>query len=120
MRPGQEYWVVRIAETQSYMPHAVTGYRATWVEFTSDAPPRLFESRRAARRSLTYWCRGRIQGARTVGYRPVRDSRRLSYHYEILSVTLQLGQLAIGLDPHSIIEHGPSPNPIDTVPHGRA
>ena len=117
MRPGQEYWVVRQAGTLNYMPCPVTGYRATWVEFTNDAPPRLFESKRAARRSLTYWCKGRIQGAQSIGYRTVPDKRRYSYHYEILAVRLEQSQMAIGLDPHSIIEHVPSPNiPIDHTP----
>jgi hypothetical protein len=119
MRPGQEYWIIRRAGTMEHLPHANTGYRATWVEFTRDAPPRLFESQRAARRCLTYWCRGRIQGAKGIGYRSVADPRRYNHHYLILSVTLQERQSVLGLGPHSIIEHGPSPTiPFDTTPPG--
>lgn len=117
MRPGQEYWIIRRAGTMEHLPHADTGLRATWVEFTRDAPPRLFKSQRAARRALTYWCRGRIQGAKTIGYRSVADPRRYNHHYLVLSVTLQERQSVMNLDPHSIIEHGPSPNKtIDGTP----
>ena len=111
MRPDSTYYAIRRTGTDFFLPWPKNGYRASWVEFSDRAPPRLFEQKRNAQYALTVWCRGRIQGAQHLGYRSVRDPSRDKAHYEVIRVELTVLPLlsveqkpSTGLSPHSKIE----------------
>lgn len=69
------FWIIQHAPSGATLPfaHGRMGRGGSFVEPTSELPPRLFNSERAAKGFLTSWLKGQVHSWHNVSYEGEHD-----------------------------------------------